>query len=257
MSQSMNEMNTYSPSTVKRGHVELRPVAEYLPFVRKVALRIARRLPTHVRIDDLVGAGVVGLLEAMERFDPERVKDFETYAEFRVKGAMLDELRSRDLMARDARMEAKRIERSMCDLRQELGHEPEEHDVATHLGMDVETLRKKLSKLTPVRVLSMSDAVGGEPAGDHKTPFDEVARAQLIEKLTVCIGELTQRQQQVLHLYYREELTLREIGEVLGVTESRVCQIVSEVTLRLRAMLGEGDERPVKKRRRRRRRSHG
>ncbi len=215
----------------------LKPVATYLPFVKKVAQRLSRRLPTHVSLDDLVSAGVVGLLEAMNRYDPERVTDFETYAEFRVKGAILDELRRRDLMARDARLEAKNIEKALNELRHIVGREPEEEELAAHLDLDVETLRAKLEKLTPVRVVSFSDLYPTNAPANSDSPFEEVARIELLERLEKAIGRLTARHQQVLQLYYREELTLREIGEVLSVTESRVCQIVSEATLRLRALL--------------------
>lgn len=227
----------------------LRPVASYLPFVRKVAQRLSRRLPTHVSLDDLVSAGVVGLLEAMERYDAQRVTDFETYAEFRVKGAILDELRRRDLMARDARLEAKNIEKALNELRHIVGREPEEEEVAAHLDLDVTALRSKLERLTPVRVVSFSDLYPTNAPANSDSPFEEVARIELLERLGKAISRLTARHQQVLQLYYREELTLREIGEVLSVTESRVCQIVSEATLRLRALLSDdgGPAKPGRK----------
>jgi len=216
-----------------------------------VAQRVARRLPSHVALDDLLSAGVVGLLESMERYDPERVTDFETYAEFRVKGAIIDELRRRDLMARDARLKAKQIEEVIRRLRQELGREPEEHEIAKRLDISAEELRTKLQKLTPVRVVSLSDLQPNRGAVENRTPFDDVARSELLMRLEQAIARLSERHQQVLQLYYKEELTLREIGEVLSVTESRVCQIVSEATVRLRSLLGAKVEtrKPAKKRR--------
>ncbi|MBI5509021.1 MAG: FliA/WhiG family RNA polymerase sigma factor [Deltaproteobacteria bacterium] len=217
----------------------LAPV-DYLPFVRKVVSRLARRLPSHVRIDDLMGAGVVGLLEAFDRYDPTRVTNFETFAEFRVKGALLDELRRRDLMARDARLAAKQIERSIAALTVKLGRPPEEAEIALHLQLSVGELRARLQKLIPVQVLSLDEVREATLASRGLDPFEAAARAELSERLAGAIDGLPQRQRQVLQLYYREELTLREIGTVLGVTESRICQILSETTLRLRAVLGLG-----------------
>lgn len=220
---------------------ELGPVAAYLPFVRRIVMRLARRLPSHVQVDDLVSAGVVGLLEAMERFDASRPTDFETYAEFRVKGAVLDELRQRDIMARDARLAAKQYEKAVGDLTRELNREPDEDEVAARLDVTVDDLRAKLERLTPVRVVSLEDLyVANLPTSDDG-PFEQVARAQLKSRLKEAMGRLGDRHKQVLHLYYREGLTLKEIGVVLEVTESRVCQLVSEATLRLRAQLGTGD----------------
>ena len=225
---------------IDRSHSgELLPAAEYLPFVQKVARRMSRRLPSHICFDDLVSAGVVGLLEAMERYDAAKVDDFTSYAEFRIKGSILDDLRRRDVMARDARIKSKQIESGICELRSELGREPEEHEIAEKLGYEVEELREKLQKLTPVRMVSIDD-VNVEPGVSHNlSPFDKFAKKELIGRLAEAIRTLSERQQQVLHLYYREDLNLREIGEVLGVTESRVCQILSEATLRLRTLLAE------------------
>ena len=216
----------------------LLPAAEYLPFVQKVARRMSRRLPSHIVFEDLVSAGVVGLLEAMDRYDAAKVDDFKSYAEFRIKGAILDDLRRRDVMARDARIKSKQIEAGICELRSELGREPEEHEIAGKMGFEVEELRDKLQKLTPVRVVSISDMSVDPTVSHHASPFDSFAKKELVGRLAGSIRKLSERQQQVLHLYYREDLNLREIGEVLGVTESRVCQIVSEATLRLRTLMG-------------------
>jgi RNA polymerase sigma factor for flagellar operon FliA len=210
---------------------------QYLPFVRRVAHRLARRLPSHVRLEDLVSAGIVGLLEAMDRFDPGRQNEFESYAEFRVKGAILDELRRRDLMARDARLASKEIESCARRLTQALGRPPEEEEMARELGLSVDELREKLEKLTPVRVVSFEDLESDRPNTAGRSPLDEAMREELLQNLAGAVGRLSERHQQVLALYYKEELTLREIGDVLDVSESRVCQILSEATLKLRAML--------------------
>ena len=228
---------------------QLKSVVEYLPFVRKVAHRVARRLPAHITLDDLVGAGVVGLIEAMGRYDPTKVSDFEKYAEFRVKGSILDELRRRDLMARDARLEAKQIQQTIEGLTQEVGRQPEEDEIAERLGIDVTELRTKLEKLTPVKVMSFNEVHSDTMPGTVENPFEQYAKKEMIERLQQALGKLGERYQQVLFLYYQESLTLKEIGEVLDVSESRVCQIMSEATLRLRVLLGVEKKKAETKRR--------
>jgi RNA polymerase sigma factor for flagellar operon FliA len=229
---------------------KLRPIEEYLPFVKRVAQRLARRLPSHIALEDLISAGVVGLLEAMSRYDSSRVTDFEKFAEFRVKGAILDDLRRRDLMARDARLESKNIESAVQELTKELSREPEEEELASRLDLSVPDLRKKLEKLTPVRVVSFTDVYPMNTPTEDDSPFEEYAKKQKLEQLAGAIGKLGERHQQVLQLYYQEDLTLKDIGYVLSVTESRVCQILSEATLRLRAILNpEGAKSDKKKRR--------
>ena len=219
----------------------------HLPFVKRIAQRFARRLPSHIRLEDLVSAGVIGLLEAMKRYDEQRNPDFHSYAEFRVKGAILDELRRRDLMARDARIEAKLIEETITKLTAEVGREPEEEEIAEKLEITVEDLRAKLGKIIPVRVMSLQDVASGEVPRQESNPHEHAEHNELILRLSHAISKLGERHQQVLHLYYQEELTLKEIGQVLKVTESRVCQIVSEATLRLRALMQEQPVIPIGK----------
>jgi len=231
----------------------LKPVEEYVPFVEKVARRMARRLPSHISLEDLISAGVVGLMEAMNRYDPNNGTDFEKFAEFRVKGAILDELRRRDLMARDARMESKNIENAIAGLASELGREPEEDEIASTLGLSVDDLRTKLEKLTPVKVVSFGDIYPVNMPSDDESPFDKLAKKELKAGLAQAIRKLSVRHQQVLQLYYREDLTLKEIGRVLEVTESRVCQIMSEATLRLRTLMKVKPPAGEKSRRRGRR----
>lgn len=215
----------------------LKPVAEYLPFVKKVAHRLARRLPSHVGLEDLIGAGVVGLMEAMSRYDASRMSGFEKFAEFRVKGAILDELRRRDMMARDARLESKSMQKVISELAQDYGREPDEDEVASHMGLSITEYREKLEKLTPVRVVSFTDVFPNNAPDLDDNPFEEFAKKELVQTLAKAIEKLTERQQQVLQLYYLEDLTLKEVGSVLSVTESRVCQILSEATVRLRSIM--------------------
>jgi RNA polymerase sigma factor for flagellar operon FliA len=213
----------------------------YLPLVRALARRLGRRLPPYIELDDLVSAGVVGLMEALQRFDPSRDTAFKSYAEFRIRGAMLDELRRRDLMARDARAEAKRIEQTVSSLSGQLGRMPTDAELAQHLGVTEQALHKKLERLVPVRICALDDNACQAP---HRSPFEALDHSQRLRHLTDAVGRLTTRQQQVLHLYYREELTLREIGHVLEVSESRVSQLMSSITLQLRAWMRGREDRP-------------
>ena len=191
----------------------------------------------HVIVLYIISAGVVGLIEAMNRYDSSRSNAFEKFAEFRVRGAIIDELRRRDLMARDARLESKNIESSIDSLTRELARTPEEEEIADRLGLDVVELRSKMEKLTPVRVLSFTDVFPLSSVAGEDDPFDSLAQKELMSALAKGISKLNKRHQQVLALYYTEDLTLKDIGYILSVTESRVCQILSEATLRLRAML--------------------
>lgn len=209
---------------------------EHLPLVRRVARQIGRRLPSHVEQEDLVSAGVVGLLEAVERFDPSQATPFSSFAEFRVRGAILDELRRRDSISRDARAESRRIEAAIQELEKELGHVPTEDDLAKKLSQTVEGLRKTLERAAPVRILNVDEIVN--IAGFETSPFDAAARSETIAMVATAIETLSEKQQQALALYYQEELTLKQIAEVFGVTESRVSQILSEATVRIRAKLG-------------------
>lgn len=211
------------------------PVA-FLPMVERLARRLARRLPAHIEVADLVGAGVLGLMEALQRYDAERAVSFHSYAAFRVRGAMLDELRRRDLMARDARRETKQIQAVIAQLRRQLGRSPEDHELAHAVGCDVDTLLRRLERLAPVQVFSL-DEEDVEVRLVAPSAFEEVNKGQLKRALVTALGHLPERTQRVLHLYYQEDLTLRQIGEVLEISESRVSQIMSKATLELRALL--------------------
>lgn len=216
--------------------------ARHLAFVRRIAARVARRLPPHVALDDLVSAGMVGLLEALDRFDPARGRDFESYAEFRVKGAMLDDLRRSDLMARDARLASKAIEREIARIAQELGREPEEEEIAARLGCPVEDLRETFGRLGHVRVFFYDDLDEAarrsyEAESDEDGPYRQTLLREMRARLRDALPRLGPRHRMALSLYYLEQLQLREIGEILGVSGSRVSQIISEAIHHLRAML--------------------
>jgi RNA polymerase sigma factor for flagellar operon FliA len=219
---------------------------QYLDFVRRIATRMARNLPSHVSLDDLIGAGTLGLIDAMDRYDPAKSDRFETFAEFRVKGAILDELRRYDLMARNARLTAKRLARKSQELTARLGRPPTENEVASAMGMSTRDYRKLVDRVGNVRVLSLDDLVSTDDrSGDRsfelsaKTlgPDEITSIREMHDRLREAICGLPQRQQMILEMYYQREMTLKEIGLQVGVTESRVCQIMGEATGRLRTLL--------------------
>lgn len=218
----------------------------YLDFVRKVASRMARNLPSHVSLDDLIGAGILGLIDAMERYDPAKSDRFETFAEFRVKGAILDELRRYDIMARNARLKSKQLARTAQELTAILGRPPVDHEVARSMGLNLEEYRTLVNRVGNVRVLSLDDVSGDHDTANDRSfqlsapglaPDEVSSIREMREHLETAISGLPERQQRILDMYYRREMTLKQIGVEVGVTESRVCQIMGEATSKLRVML--------------------
>jgi RNA polymerase sigma factor FliA len=205
---------------------------KYFPFVEKVARRLARRLPAHVEIDDLISAGVIGLMEAAERFDPSRVDRFEAFAEFRILGAMLDDIRSSDTLSRDMRRLSNVLRDATRRLEIELGRAPDHGEIAAHLGLDLDALYKRQQKLSGSSVVGIDDAGPDllERTPDTLTddPFDAAARRELLGHLVAALATLPPRHAHVLLRYYVRDELLTEIAADLRVTDSRVCQIARE-----------------------------
>jgi len=216
-------------------------VTKYYQCVEKVARRLARRLPSHVDLDELISAGAVGLLDAAERFDPERANRFETFAEARIRGAMLDDLRARDTLSRDMRRLSNKLRSAADEAANQLGRTPTEAEVADRMGLALDEVRARRMKLSGASVIGLEDADPSfwEHAADHtaEDPAERAARRELFYRLVTQIELLPEKMQQVLSLYYRDGLNMKEIGVVLGVTESRVCQLHGEATRRLRSSL--------------------
>jgi RNA polymerase sigma factor for flagellar operon FliA len=229
-----------------------RLVVAYSPLVKYVAGRMASGLPSHVEEGDLISYGLIGLIGAIERFDLEREIKFETYAVSRIKGAIIDELRSLDWVPRSARAKARDVEKIHQQLENQLQRAPTEEEMAVKLGVEVEDFRNTLLEIANSSVLALddlwtiADADGGQISlldtiRDPRAvdPQEEIDAVELKDRLADAIESLPDRERLVIALYYYENLTLREIGEVLGVTESRVSQLHTKAVLRLRGRMSD------------------
>jgi RNA polymerase sigma factor for flagellar operon FliA len=207
-------------------------VLKHLPLVKAIAIRVHENLPVHVDVDDLAHAGVLGLLDAVEKYDATKNVAFQSYAKHRIKGAILDSLRDLDWASRDMRKRQKRMDTVTRELSTKLGRTPTESEVADGMGVDVERWRRMLGELRTVGLVSAtvpadddSGRVQDFPDSPEGQPDRVCARRQLRSTLAEAIGHLPKRYQKVVFLYYTNEMTMREIGEILGVNESRVSQI--------------------------------
>ncbi|MCL5255381.1 MAG: RNA polymerase sigma factor FliA [Gammaproteobacteria bacterium] len=217
-------------------------VQQYYPTVRRQALSLQVRLPAGVDIDDLIQAGLEGLLDALGRFDPQAGVAFSTFAHQRIRGAMIDELRSRDWLPRSVRRTAREVEAAVHKLQQQLGRPPEEREIAGALGMELEDYRKVLLDTNNGLVLSYDEVVTeqDEPhAGDEEqwSPAEALFSGERKALVAQAIAALPEKEKLVMALYYQEELNLKEIGAVLDVSESRVSQLHSQAIKRIRAVV--------------------
>jgi len=227
-----------------------RLILTYAPLVKYVAGRLGSGLPAHVDEGDLVSYGLLGLIGAIERFDPARDIKFETYAIARIKGSIIDELRSMDWVPRSVRARARDIERAIADLESRLTRAPTDEEIATKLGITEDEFQDSLLEISRSSIAAL-DELWASPgsSGDAVALIDTIedpaaaepqsamAHTEVREALGEAISRLPEREKLVVTLYYYEELTLREIGEVLGVTESRVSQLHTKAILRLKARL--------------------
>lgn len=221
-------------------------ITEYLPYVKRIVQRIAVHLPPTVDVDDLMNVGVIGLIQAVDRYDPKRDNKFMTYAVFRIKGAVLSELRSRDFLSRSNRRKIRELENAYLKLEQKLGREVDDNELADELGIDVEQLHRT-RQMANISFISFEEL--GYSSKDEKEKLmsylvdnddDALTLTRLKElkgAVTSAIEQLPEKERLVISLYYIEELTMKETGKVLNITESRVSQIHSQAIKRLRAKL--------------------
>ena len=227
-----------------------RLVVAYSPLVKFVAGRTGARLPSHVEQTDLISYGMFGLIEAMDRFDPRRRIRFETFAMQRIRGAIIDELRSLDWVPRSVRSRAREIEAAQAKLEHELQRAPSEAELAARLEVSEDELQTSLLEIANSSVYALDELwTVSDSSGDQvslldtisdpraEDPQESLASSEVKDRLTEAISTLPEREQLVVALYYYENLTLREIGEVLGVTESRVSQLHTKAVMRLKSGL--------------------
>ncbi len=224
-----------------------RLLLEHMPMVRYLARRIHERLPAHVEMEDLVSAGVVGLIDALGKFDGNKRVQFKSYAQFRIRGAILDSLRMLDWSPRELRRKGREIEEAIRALTQSLGRAPVETEIAEHLKLPLTEYQQLLGDLKGLEIGSLH-VEHNEDSGDEELayvagpaeddPLFRCLQGEMRQHLMDAIDDLPEKERMVLTLYYYEELTMKEIGLTLGVVESRVSQIHTAAVLRLRASLG-------------------
>jgi len=226
-----------------------RLICEYAPLVKTIAGRLGARLPSHVNQDDLHSAGIMGLLDAIEKFDREKGVEFKSYAEFRIRGAMLDELRSMDWVPRSVRRNAKRLQEAYVRVEKEKMRPAEDEEVASELGIDMEEFYHLLDESKGMTLLSkeeLGDLIGMHDLAEKSSmarsiwamdPIDSLDLREVQEVTAKAIEKLPKNEKTVVALYYYEELTMKEIGKIMGYTESRVSQLHTKAVIRLRNSL--------------------
>ncbi len=225
-------------------------VLEHTPLIRYIVNRIAVRLPSHIDLDDLHNTGVIGLMDAIEKYDPEKNCKFKTYAEFRIKGAILDQLRSLDWVPRSVRQKSRKLERAYGEVEQRLGRTASEDEVADSLGIQIDKFHELLNQVRGISLVNLEEIRGTNPDGDRtgtfsdivedihsENPFASLKTSESKQVIADTISTLPEKERLVISLYYYEDLNMKEIGAILGITESRVCQIHTKSVLRLRAKL--------------------
>ena len=231
---------------VPSGSERDRLLLEHLPTVRYLARRIHERLPQHVELDDLVSAGVVGLIDAFQKFDHTKKVQFKSYAQFRIRGAILDSLRILDWSPRELRRKGRAVQEAIQSLTQSLGHSPSEQEIAAELEMELGEYQQLLGDLKGLEIGSLQmernedsgeDELAYVAGSPDEDPLFRCLQGEMRQRLVDAIEDLPEKERLVLTLYYYEELTMKEIGLALGLVESRISQIHSSAVLRLRSAM--------------------
>lgn len=214
-----------------------RIVRHYAPKIRYLALRLKAKLPRSVELTELISAGTLGFMESLGKFRAQLGIRFETYAENRIRGAMLDELRRLDWFPRSLRQRVRQLDEAVWRIEHEKGRAPTEEELQAHTGLTIKDIRAGLEALQNQLCLSLDtiqDSLASEPSTTEGEPFQNTAMSELVERVAALIDTLTPREKLVLSLYYSDELNMREAAEVMGVTEGRVSQLHSQALTRLR-----------------------
>lgn len=221
-------------------------IMKYAPLVKNIVERFAMKLPDHIEKEDLVNVGIIGLISAVERFDKGRNVKFETYARFRIRGAILDELRSRDNLSRSARNKDTKLVNALTSLQKKLRRQPTDEEISEYLGISLDDYYKLLDEAKAISIIS-SDNLPPNYCEKYyhydilkkinNNPLSLITNNELKNEIKEAIDALPEKERLVLSLYYYEELTLKEIGMVMELTESRICQIHSHAVLKLRGVL--------------------
>ncbi len=229
--------------------IRAKVINEFSPLIKYIASRIAIRLPPHIDLNDLINAGVIGLIDAIEKFDASKQIKFKTYAEFRIRGAILDELRSMDWVPRSVRQKARKVEDAYARLEYALGRPASDEEVAHEMEIDIDSFHKLLSETASVSLLSLDDLGENDADMSKKNlleyilqdekdwPSHKIRFAEIRDMVSSAIQSLPEKERMVISLYYYDELTMKEIGQVLKFTESRVSQIHTKAILRLRSKM--------------------
>jgi RNA polymerase sigma factor for flagellar operon FliA len=238
---TVSGLATYTAMQKQQNYDDL--VDQHAGLVKRIAYHLMNRLPPNVQADDLIQAGMLGLLEASRNYDPTQGASFETYAGIRIRGAMLDEIRRSDWTPRSVHRKARMVAEAMREIENTEGRDARDVEVAEALGMSLEDYHQILRDSTGCRIFSLDELTAvsdGFPVareGAADSPFDGLQKDAFKKALADAIAGLPDRERLVIAMYYDDEMNLREIGHVLGVSESRVCQIHSQATLRLRSRL--------------------
>ncbi len=221
-------------------------IKQYQPLVRRLAHHMMAKLPPSVEVDDLIQVGLIGLSEALTRYEASQGVQFETFATQRIRGAMLDELRENDWMSRGSRKSQKEIEVALRKLEHQLGRSPIESEIAAELGISLGEYQSLLSKVRGTQLVYLEDIGGGEDddsyldrhvADADADPLNMLRNQRLRKALVQAIKQLPEREQYIMSMYYEQDMNLKEIAAVLDVTESRICQLHSQSIARLRAKM--------------------
>jgi RNA polymerase sigma factor FliA len=246
----LNQSTTRNPYLAQRVDGAIGPqekeqmILQHCGLVKFMALRLASRLPSSVQMDDLFNAGIIGLIDAIDKFDASQGIQFETYAKIRIRGAMLDEIRAMDWVPRSLRQKGSMVERAHVALEQKLGRDPSDEEISRELGVNLHEYHQLVDEIKGISILpeDIQEAVQ-ENRGSHllatapDEPFQHRYREEIKSLLASAIDTLPKKEQTVLSLYYYDELTMKEIGAVLGYTESRISQIHTKAVLKLRTRL--------------------